>query len=177
MEADGDLDVVLGTKSGEPTVLRNNGDGTFAPIHPFAGVSGIRQFVWADLNGDGNPDAAMIDGSGRLRVFLNQRAGKFAESKLPETLPSIQAIAVGDTNPDGFLRLQALGEDGKIVDLSYQEANGTWTERELARLSTPPAGEVRLRAADIDNNGAIDLVLMPVSDGRWGGRSEHLAAG
>jgi Flp pilus assembly protein TadD len=163
VEADGDLDVVLGAKSGEPTVLRNNGDGTFAPIHPFAGVSGIRQFAWADLNGDGNPDAAMIDGSGQLRVFLNQRTGKFAESKLPETLPSGRAIAVGDTNPDGFLRLQALGEDGKIVDLSYQEMSGTWTERELARLSAPSTGEVRLRAADIDNNGAIDLILMPVA--------------
>jgi tetratricopeptide (TPR) repeat protein len=163
VEADGDLDVVLGTKSGEPTVLRNNGDGTFAPIHPFAGVSGIRQFAWADLNGDGNPDAAMIDGFGRLRVFLNQRAGKFAESKLPETLRSIRAIAVGDTNPDGFLRLQALGEDGKIVDLSYQEASETWKQRELAQLPTPSAGEVRLRAADIDNNGAVDLVLMPAA--------------
>jgi Tfp pilus assembly protein PilF len=163
VEADGDLDVVLGAKSGEPTVLRNNGDGTFAPIHPFAGVSGIRQFAWADLNGDGNPDAAMIDGSGHLRVFLNERAGKFAESKLPETLRSIRAIAVGDTNPGGFLSLQALGEDGKIVDLSYQETNGTWTERQLAWLSAPSTGEVRLRAADIDNNGAIDLVLMPVA--------------
>jgi Flp pilus assembly protein TadD len=162
VEADGDLDVVLGAKSGEPTVLRNNGDGTFAPIHPFTGVLGIRQFAWADLTGDGNPDAAMIDGSGRLRVFLNLRAGKFAESRLPETLLSVRAIAVGDTNPDGFLRLQALGEDGKIVDLSFQ-ANGTWTERELARLSTPSADEVRLRAADIDNNGAIDLALMPVA--------------
>jgi tetratricopeptide (TPR) repeat protein len=163
VEADGDLDIVLGAKSGVPTVLRNNGDGTFAPIHPFAGVSGIRQFAWADLNGDGNPDAALIDGSGRLRVFLNQRAGKFAESKLPETLLGIRAIAVGDTNPDGFLRLQALGEDGKIVDLSYQETSGTWTERELARLSALSTGEVRLRAADIDNSGAIDLVLMPVT--------------
>jgi Tfp pilus assembly protein PilF len=163
VEADGDLDVVLGTRSGEPTVLRNNGDETFTPIYPFAGVSGIRQFAWADLNDDGNPDAAMIDDSGQLRVFLNQRAGKFAESKLPETLPSIRAIAVGDTNPGGFLRLLALGEDGKIVELSYQEANGKWTEREIARLSKPPSGEVRLRAADIDNNGAIDFVLMPVT--------------
>jgi Flp pilus assembly protein TadD len=163
VEADGDLDVVLGEKHGEPTVLRNNGDGTFAPIHPFAGVSGIRQFAWADLNGDGNPDAAMIDASGRLRVFLNQRAGKFVESRLPETLPNVRAIAVSDTNPTGLLCLQVLGADGKIVDLSYQEASATWTERELVQLSTTPAGEVRLRAADIDNNGAIDFVLMPVT--------------
>ncbi|NYF78084.1 CRTAC1 family protein [Granulicella arctica] len=160
VEADGDLDVVLGAKSGEPTVLRNNGDGTFTPIHPFVGVAGIRQFVWADLNGDGNPDAAMIDGAGRLRVFLNQRAGKFANSKLPETLVGVRAIAVGDTNPDSLLRLEALGEDGQIVELSYRD--GTWIERELARLSTPSVGEVRLRVADVDNNGAVDFVMLPV---------------
>jgi len=41
IEADGDLDLVLGAKDGVPTVLRNNGDGTFLAIHPFAGVSGI----------------------------------------------------------------------------------------------------------------------------------------
>ena len=86
IEADGDLDIVLGTASGLPTVLRNNGDGTFTPIHPFAGISGIRQFVWADLNGDGNPDASLIDGAGHLHVFINQRLGNFAESTLPEWL-------------------------------------------------------------------------------------------
>ena len=32
IEADGDLDIVLGTRTGTPTVLRNNGDGTFLPI-------------------------------------------------------------------------------------------------------------------------------------------------
>ncbi|WP_216843095.1 CRTAC1 family protein [Granulicella sp. S190] len=165
VEADGDLDVVLGTQSGEPTVLRNNGDGTFTPIHAFAGVSGIRQFAWADLNGDGNPDAALIDGSGRLRVFLNQRAGKFSESKLPETLQGVRAISTGDTNPDGFLRLQALQDDGRLVEFVYQELSGTWAERELARLPAPSAGEVRLHAVDIDNNGAVDFVLMPVEAG------------
>ena len=41
IEADGDLDIVLGAKDGIPTVLRNNGDGTFLPIHPFAGISGV----------------------------------------------------------------------------------------------------------------------------------------
>ena len=61
IEADGDLDVLLGAPSGAPTVLRNNGDGTFTPIHPFPGVSGVRQFVWADLDNDGNPDASFLD--------------------------------------------------------------------------------------------------------------------
>jgi hypothetical protein len=45
LEADGDLDVVLGTKDGTPSILRNNGDGTFVVQHPFAGISGIRQLA------------------------------------------------------------------------------------------------------------------------------------
>ncbi|MEO6804007.1 MAG: FG-GAP-like repeat-containing protein [Granulicella sp.] len=162
VEADGDLDVVLGTKSGEPTVLRNNGDGTFASIHPFPGVSGIQQFVWADLNGDGNPDAALIDGGGQLRVFLNQRAGKFVESTLPD-LPGVRAIAVADTNADNMLRLVALSADGRVLELSTPGTHPDWTKRELAQISTPIIGEVRLHAVDLDNNGAVDFALMPVA--------------
>ena len=74
IEADGDLDIVLGAKTGEPTVLRNNGDDTFTAVHPFTGISGLQQFAWADLDGDGDPDAALIDGSGKLHVFSNERS-------------------------------------------------------------------------------------------------------
>ena len=41
IEADGDLDIVLAARVGVPTVLRNNGDGTFLAIHPFTGISGF----------------------------------------------------------------------------------------------------------------------------------------
>src|SRR5580658_5872611 len=53
IEADGDLDIVLGASEGSPLVLRNNGDGTFMAIHPFPGVTGLRAFAWADFDGDG----------------------------------------------------------------------------------------------------------------------------
>ncbi|WP_263385180.1 FG-GAP-like repeat-containing protein [Granulicella arctica] len=165
VEADGDLDVVLGTKVGAPTVLQNNGDGTFTPIHPFAGVSGIRQFVWADLNGDGSPDVALIDGSGRLRVFANQRVGRFIEAKLPDSLTGVRAVAVSSTNVNSFLRLNVVSDDGKLLELSYQETNGAWTQRELAGASSLPRGEIRLRAGDVDNNGAVDLMVLSVAPG------------
>ena len=134
LEADGDLDIVLGTKAGAPSVLRNNGDGTFVVEHPFAGVSGIRQFVWADLNGDGNPDAAMIDGSGSLHIFLNQRAGKFTESKLPSAFTGVRAICVADTGSDNLLRLHALTSDGSLLALSYDESTEKWTPHQLAQM-------------------------------------------
>jgi len=166
IEADGDLDIVMGQSSGLPTVLRNNGDGTFAVIHPFAGISGIRQFVWADLNGDSNPDAAIIDGAGHLHVFLNQRAGKFVEASVPAEFSSVKAITAADINSDGLLDLVAVLPNGTISRLSRADSGYGWETAEIATVPDAAAnlaGEVRIRTADIDNNGAIDLLLAQVA--------------
>jgi tetratricopeptide (TPR) repeat protein len=162
IEADGDLDIVLGSKDSIPTVLRNNGDGTFLPIHPFPGISGLRGFAWADLDGDGNPDAAIIDGSGRLHVFMNERQGQFRERPLPAGLPPVKAVAVADANNDGVLDLLAVQTDGTIVRISDKNEGESWDIAEIARVPDAAnnlAGEVRLHVADLDNNGALDLFL------------------
>jgi tetratricopeptide (TPR) repeat protein len=164
IEADGDLDIVLGAKSGVPTVLRNNGDGTFLAIHPFAGVSGIRQFVWADLDGDGNPDAAIIDASGRLHVFVNQRSGQFLESSLLPNLQTVKAMAAADADGDGILDLLVLQTNGAIARLCDKDQGLRWEAADLAEVpATYLTGEVRLRVADLDNNGALDLIVCPVA--------------
>jgi Flp pilus assembly protein TadD len=165
LEADGDLDVVLGSRAGVPSVLRNNGDGTFVVERPFAGISGIRQFVWADLNGDGNPDAALIDGAGTLHIFFNQRAGKFTESTLPRAFMDVRALCIADIGNGGFLRLHFLSADGNVFSLSYDANSAQWTERKLARMGAPVTSEARLRAADLDNNGAVDLLVTIVRSG------------
>jgi len=169
IEADGDLDILLGTKDGAPVVLRNNGDGTFTDTHPFAGVSGLRQFVWADLDGDGNPEAAMIDGAGRLHVFGNERQGLFRERALPTTDAVIKAITAADVDNDGVIDLVAVRADGVVLRLSGTADGRGLTATEIARLpgrSELLAGDVRLHAADLDNNGAIDLYLAPVTPAR-----------
>jgi Tfp pilus assembly protein PilF len=172
IEADGDLDLVLGSNQGAPTVLRNNGDGTFLAIHPFEKISGLRQFAWADLDGDGNPDAAIIDGTGHLHVFTNERQGQFRERPLPSNLSEIKAIAVGDVNSDGLMDLLAVQADGTLLRISDKNQGESW---ETAPLGAVPRaadflfGDVRLHLADLDNNGALDLYLAPVTpsqDGR-----------
>lgn len=165
IEADGDLDIVLGSRQGAPLVLRNNGDGTFAAIHPFSGVSGLWQLAWADLDGDGNPDAALIDGSGQAHLFINERQGQFRERALPAGLGTVAAIAVADARNDGSLELIAVKADGSIVRIADRNDGQDWDLVPIA--SVPQAAEVlshevRLRAADLDNNGAIDLVLSPI---------------
>ncbi len=122
-------------QSGAPTVLRNNGDDTFLEIHPFNGVSGLQGFAWADLDADGDPDAALIDGAGKLHVFSNERQGQFRERSLPANLPPVRAINVADINSDGVLDLLAVQADGIIIRLSDKNEGQEWDTAEVARLS------------------------------------------
>jgi Tfp pilus assembly protein PilF len=165
-DADGDLDIVLGTSQGVPVLLRNNGDGTFLDVRPFAGVSGLRQLAWADLDGDGNPDVAMIDASGNLHVFTNERQGQFRERRMPPGLGTVKAIAVADANGDGVLDLLVVKADGAIVRLSDKDEGNAWEIADVAKV--PNAAEylstdVRLHVGDLDNNGVTDFFLAPVA--------------
>ena len=162
IEADGDLDLVLGSTEGEPVVLRNNGENTFSPIHTFPGISGVRAFLWADLNGDGNPDAVFVDGAGKLHVFNNERSGRFSEITALPVTGQFKAIAAADASHRGILDLLAVQDDGAIIRLSEKADNSGWERVEIARVPDAAnflSSEVRLHAADLDNNGAIDLLL------------------
>jgi len=177
IEADGDLDLVLGAEEGIPTVLRNNGDGTFLPIHPFAGISGVTGFAWADLDGDGNPDAAIIDGASKLHVFMNLRQAQFQERSLPSGLASVKALAVADANNDGILDLLAVQADGAILRISDKNEGQNWETAEIARVPNAGSnlvGEVRLHVADLDNNGALDLFLSPTTHTKGGSPPQAL---
>lgn len=165
IEADGDLDIVIGSpQGGAPTVLRNNGDGSFLDVHPFNGVSGLDGFAWADLDADGDPDAALIDGTGKLHVFSNERQGQFRERSLPANLPTVRALNVADINSDGVLDLLVVQADGPIIRLSDKNEGQEWDSAEIVRVTNAPAflqrGSCRLRVADLDNNGGLDLLLV-----------------
>ena len=172
IDADGDMDLVMGSASGVPTVLRNNGDGTFTPIHPFAGISGIRQFVWVDLTGDGNADACIVDGAGHLHVFINNRDGVFQQTPLPQGIGAVRAMTAADTRHSGQLDLLVVTPQGAIDRMS--DSGNVWKWTTLARVPDPAqslAGRVRLETPDLDNNGAVDLLLARVSAPAAGGNS------
>jgi hypothetical protein len=176
IEADGDLDLVLGAKAGSPTVLRNNGDGSFTTMSPFHDVSGVTGFVWADLNGDGNPDASILDGTGHLHVFRNERSGRFSSIEIPSTVGRIDAITAADASHNGILDLLAVQSDGAILRMAENPGGSGWEIKEVARVPDAAgflAGGVRLHAEDLDNNGAIDLMLGRVG---LGGSAESAGA-
>jgi Tfp pilus assembly protein PilF len=158
VDLDGDLDIVLGAGSGDPIVLRNNGDGTFAVIKPFSGVTGLKAFASADIDGDGAPDAAMIDGGGQLHVFSNQRLGQFRARTLPPGLVGrFDAVIAADVNNDGRIDFVLLRDNGSVIRLSDKDAGAAWDFAEIAKAAPVPSPA--LIAADFDNNGSIDLLV------------------
>lgn len=156
IDLDGDLDLVLGVSTGEPVVLRNNGDGSFTQFHPLQDIDGLSSFTVADLDGDGDPDIALIDGHSRLRVLINERLGKYQQRNVPAALnSSVSALAAGDIDGDGNLDVVALKSNGSLEALSEQEGGG-WKTTTLASAS--PAAVPSLFVGDLDNNGALDMV-------------------
>jgi Tfp pilus assembly protein PilF len=156
VDTDGDLDAVIASASGPAVVLRNNGDGSFAEQRPFGTAADVRGFVWADLDGDGVPDAALLDAKGTLRVFLNLRGGLFREEAAAKMPAAAIAPIAGGTAP---FDVAAVGQDGTLFRWG-RATDGRWSEAPLARLGqTYGAGATRLVVADLDNNGAADLMV------------------
>jgi hypothetical protein len=178
LDMEGDVDLVLATPDGAPVVLRNRGDGTFERWSLFEDVTALRQFVWADLDGDGDPDAATIDAEGRLRVFANrrQRTPRFRPRPLPDTLDEALAFDVADLDRDGTLDLLVLRPDGTLACLSATPSG--WTAAEQATWTDLPdtatAASTRLFLADLDNNGGLDpVVSTPARTQTWLRGADH----
>ena len=77
----------------------------------------------------------------------------------------MKAIAPVDVDNDGVLDLVAVQADGAIVRISPKDVGG-WDISEIARVLNANnylASDLRLRVADLDNNGALDLLLSPTT--------------
>jgi tetratricopeptide (TPR) repeat protein len=161
VEMDGDLDLIVGVRGAAPVVLRNNGDGTARQVTPFSGVVGVRGFAWGDLDGDGDPDAALLDEQGAVHLFENRQGGEFREMPAPAGLGTTVAVTIGDANGDGVLDLITLDAAGAIRRLSRR--GDAWDTQPVAtwpdRVDPSAVGAYRLFFADMDNNGALDLIV------------------
>lgn len=159
IDMDGDLDLVLATANGKPVLLRNNGDGTFTDQMPFHDIEGLLQFLWADLDGDGAPEAIVLTADGNVAILKNLRGGRLGE---PQTIKTdIVAMTVADMNADGWFEIITVSQSGTFSTIAFSQKSGDYMvesfidnwNNDLKPLST------HLFSADIDNNGALDLIL------------------
>ena len=159
VELDGDIDLIASDQEGPSFMLRNNGDGSWTGTSMFS-VTGVSDFTWADIDTDGDPDAVFLlarDRMSRVQAFTNRQAGEFVP--LPDvTSPGPLAMTVADLDADGVFEIVVLEASGALRAFSLR--GGRWDVRDIATWPQFASNfvPVRLIAADIDNNGATDLI-------------------
>jgi hypothetical protein len=157
VDTEGDLDIVLAPMTGATLVARNNGDGTFAVIRPFAEVAGLRAFTWTDLDQDLVPDGILLSSDGERRYFFNLRGGQFRAA--PETQELREAAAVGEAWGRG--RVNADLDNNGAVDALLSTPVATEARLENAAGAAPLSVTLPFRvtaAADLDGDGRLDLI-------------------
>ncbi|MCO6455327.1 MAG: VCBS repeat-containing protein [Pirellulaceae bacterium] len=161
VDADGDLDLLLSDHRGALRYLQNRGDLAFAPIEPFVSAEAVVQLVALDYDGDGDVDLATLSANGKLNVWRNERSGEYTAAGSPED-GACWGLAVGDVDRDGRFELVAWCQWGELRQLSWRD-DGTWSARALGTWNPDAplpssASDAFLAVADLDNNGAVDLL-------------------
>ncbi len=168
-EADGDLDLILGSVEDVPIVLQNNGDGSFSALKPFEGVKNVTDFAFADLDEDGDNDAIFFEdtnednSSNNVKFLSNERGGIFKQKNLPETNKRILAMAVSEINGDGKLDLILYQIDGNVLRVSEKNSDETWETAELFKVEPI---YLRMLIGDFDNNGSNDIIFSDVTNAK-----------
>src|SRR5262249_49792565 len=117
-------------------------------------------------------DVALLDAKGRLQIFANERSGQFVPWPVNPPNERFVALGVADANEDAVLDIIALRDDGVLLRISDRDKRQGLTTAELGRWQEFPksteSGAWRLFAADLDNNGAIDILATgPAGSQLW----------
>ncbi|GAB5521757.1 MAG: hypothetical protein RhofKO_40080 [Rhodothermales bacterium] len=153
IDSEGDLDLVLAQADMAPVVLRNQGDGTFDVLRVFGDLPPVQHFAWADLDADGDPDAAFLTTSGELLLYANERLGRFEPLASAPWATPWAGFTIADLDQSGTFDLIALDTAGALAQ--WSKGTPSW----VALGSLSPTDTAHLFAHDIDNNGALDLII------------------
>jgi hypothetical protein len=171
-DGDGDPDLLAGFAPGAGSVLRlsRNDSGRFTDITPIAGLNvdtgAVRQPVWVDADADGDLDL-FVAFRDRPNMFFRNEGGRFrdvaSELGLADSRRSVGAVWF-DADEDGDLDLYLGNMDGDANAL-FRNDKGHFTDvAEAAGLAwggraprEASNGTVRPCAADVNNDGRIDL--------------------
>ncbi len=141
-------------------VLRNQGDGTFAPpvYYPAESAGYPGSLVVGDVNGDGHADVAVSGGSG-VMVFLNQGDGTLGAAVTYAAGASPATLALGDLNGDGEPDLIVADQATGVSVLLNQ--GGVFA----APVSYPVPGALAVGIGDMDGYGKLDVIVAGVAGG------------
>jgi hypothetical protein len=174
IDGDGKTDLLspsYGSDTGEVTLLRNAGNGTFAPPIGIESGRNPHDVDAADYNGDGRLDLAVANRVTDTGAVHPQRAdGSFAAPPIYRTAGQLPlSVATADFDRDGDVDVaEGSGDvyEGARVETLMNAGDGSLTRTaELPACTICAEGIVpyvrTLTAADLNGDGASDLLWAP----------------
>ena len=189
VDLDGRLDLFVPSNLGgvfhrakRHRLYHNNGDGTFTDVTLDAGLTTWGPTVgatWGDYDNDGYPDLFLSSAFGRSQLFHNNGDGTFTDVSAAAGIdhPCFGMVAYFcDIDNDGWLDLvQYLwcSNDDAVASLRHGQGpagghplriyrnnrDGTFTLANEAMGISECWGSMSGNAADLDNDGWLDLIL------------------
>ena len=146
-----------------PTLLRNNGNGTFTDVTKEAGLMTPMNSIsaqWADYDNDGFLDLFVCNETGPFRLYHNKRDGTFEEVADRAGLVAMSGHWKGaawiDFNGDRFPDL-FLNDLNAAARLYRNNCDGTFTDVTSAMGIDGPHAGFSCWAFDYDNDGWPDI--------------------
>jgi hypothetical protein len=161
-----DLFVVRGAWASQPmrpSLLRNNGDGTFTDVTQEAGLMAPMNAItatWADYDNDGLLDLFVCSEIGPNRLYRNQGNGTFKEVAGQAGVLGKRLCAKGanwiDYDNDGYPDL-FVNYLRSTPQLFHNNRDGTFSDVTAEMGITGPYGGFSCWAFDYDNDGWLDI--------------------
>lgn len=183
VDNDGDNDLVTVNYDWDnASVLKNNGDGTFATKTDYPLGDNPTQITVADLNNDSYMDIISANSFGlSLSVLINNGNGTFAAKVDYATPFQSRSLIATDANGDGYLDLIAPTERDDSVSVFINNGDGTFADDVEYFTGDGPFG---VTSADVDGDGDLDLitsnyasktisVLPNLGDGTFGSKTDY----
>jgi hypothetical protein len=146
-----------------PSLLRNNGDGTFTDVTKQAGLMDPVNSIcgtWADFDNDGFLDLFLCNETGPNRLYRNKGDGTFEDVAAKAGVQGKQKHCKGavwlDYDNDGYPDL-FVTYLGSTPQLFHNNRDGTFTDVSAAMGIFGPDTGFACWAFDYDNDGWLDI--------------------
>jgi hypothetical protein len=146
-----------------PTLLKNNGNGTFTDVTREAGLIDPLNSIcaaWADYDNDGFLDLFVCNEKGPCRLYRNKGDGTFEDvasrAGLKTKIEHAKGAAWLDYDNDGYPDL-FITYLTSTPQLFHNNRNGTFTDVTDAMGITGPKTGFSCWAFDYDNDGWLDI--------------------